>query len=415
MHRTATLRSKQIKNINYIQNENILSHRFSKIKTIDTNIENELSSQLIDCIESSIEDLDFFQTGAADNLKNIDFENKLNDIESKCYPGQRRPKLRINKGNLNININDMYSDNDFISKPSTTEQNISFNNKKEYLTKVLSKEINEFNNKTKNLLTETRIKLKKSKQNKNSHRQNNRNSVNYAKFINSIVNKKETLIDKAQKSKRHFSANQETKIKYKNTLNKNSFSKKNNKLIPLTPYFIEYSKTATKIKINSQKMTQKIKAFKSKNSHSPSTQKSMATKNTTNSTKKHLISTNSKIGKMPPYHIFDNQNIMFNKTKYNNIPQEYICISKITDNSNNYNSNRKYKNNNTDIFGLKSNTIISDKNKKLNHEYKKFKNKINDIKIYFFLDNKTHIDKLNKKEKSKKQEKVKSLNYVTKI
>jgi len=302
----------------------------------------------------------------------------------------------------------MYSENDFISKPSTTEQNISFNNKNEYINKVLSKEINEFNNKNKNLLIETKIKLKKTKQNKNSHYQNNRNSVNYPKFINSIVNTKDTLIDKAQKSKRHFSANQGTKIKCKKTLNKNSFSRKADKL---TPCIIDHSKTATKIKINSQKMTQKIKAFKSKNSHSPSTQKSIATKNSTNSTKKHLISTNSKTGKTPPFHIFENQNILFNKTKYNKIPQEYICISKISDN----NSNRKHQNNNTDILGLKGNTINSDKEQKLNHEYKKFKNKINDIKIDFCLDNKSHIDKSNKKEKSKKSEKVKSLNYVTKI
>ena len=302
----------------------------------------------------------------------------------------------------------MYSENDFISKPSTTEQNISFNNKNEYINKVLSKEINEFNNKNKNLLTETKIKLKKAKQNKNLHHQNNRNSVNYPKFINSIVNTKDTLIDKAQKSKRHFSANQGTKIKYKKTLNKNSFSRKADKL---TPCIIDHSKTATKIKINSQKMTQKIKAFKSKKSHSPSTQKSIATKNSTNSTKKHLISTNSKIGKTSPFHIFENQNILFNKTKYNKIPQEYICISKISDN----NSNRKHKNNNTDIFGLRGNTINCDKEQKLNQEYKKFKNKINDIKIDFFLDNKSHIDKSNKKEKSKKSEKVKSLNYVTKI
>ena len=205
---------------------------------------------------------------------------------------------------------------------------------------------------------------------------NNGNSVNYTKFINSIAIKKESLIDKAQKSQRHLSANQGSKKEYKNALNKNNFSKKNDKL---KPNFIDHSKTSTKIKINSQKMTQKIKAFKLKSNHSPSTQKSIATKNTTISTKKRFIPTNSKIGKMPPYHIFDNQNIMCNKTKYNNIPQEYICISKITDNSNNYNSNRKYKNNNTDIFGLKSNTIISDKNKKLNHEYKKFKNKINNL------------------------------------
>jgi len=308
----------------------------------------------------------------------------------------------------------MYSENDFISKPSTTEQNISFNNKNEYINKVLSKEINEFNNKNKNLLTETKIKLKKAKQNKNLHHQNNRNSVNYPKFINSIVNTKDTLIDKAQKSKRHFSANQGTKIKCKKTLNKNSFSRKADKL---TPCIIDHSKTATKIKINSQKMTQKIKSFKSKNSHSPSTQKSIATKNSTNSTKRHLVSTNSKVGKTPPFHIFENQNILSNKTKYNNIPLEYICISKISGNNNNHNdnSNRKHKNNNTDIFGLKGNTINSNKEQKLNHEYKKFKNKINDIKIDFFLDNKSHIDKSNKKEKSKKSEKVKSLNYVTKI
>ena len=308
----------------------------------------------------------------------------------------------------------MYSENDFISKPSTTEQNISFNNKKEYINKVLSKEINEFKNKNKNILTETKIKLKKTKQNKNIHHQNNRNSVNYPKFINSIVNTKDTLIDKAQKSKRHFSANQETKIKCKKTLNKNSFSRKADKL---KPCIIDHSKTATKIKINSQKITQKIKAFKSKNTHSPSTQKSLATKNSTNSPKRHLISTNSKVGKTPPFHIFEIQNILSNKTKYNNIPLEYICISKISDNNNNHNdnSNRKHKNNNTNILGLKGNTINSDKEQKLNHEYKKFKNKINDIKIDFFLDNKSHIDKSNKKEKSKKSEKVKSLNYVTKI
>ena len=304
----------------------------------------------------------------------------------------------------------MYSENDFISKPSTTEQNISFNNKNKYLNKILSKETNQFNNKNKNHLTEAKIQLKKSKQKKNPNHQNNRNSVNYAKFINSIVITKESLIDKAKKSKRHFSANQETKIKYKTALNKNSFSKKNDKLIPNC---IDHSKTATKIKVNSQKITQKIKAFKLKNNHSPSTQKSIATKNTTNSTKKHSIPNNPKMGKTPPIHIFNNQNILFNKIKYNKIPQEYICISKI--NNNNHNSKKKHKNNNTDIFGLKTNTINSDKNRKLNHEYKKFNNKINDIKIDFFLDNKTHIDKSNKKEKSKMSEKVKSLYYVTKI
>jgi hypothetical protein len=312
----------------------------------------------------------------------------------------------------------MYSENDFISKPSTTEQNISFNNKNEYINKVLLKEINRLNNKNKNLLTETNIKLKKAKQNKNPHHKNNGNSVNYTKFINSIAIKKESLIDKAQKSQRHLSANQGSKKEYKNALNKNNFSKKNDKL---KPYFIDHSKTSTKIKINSQKMTQKIKAFKLKSNHSPSTQKSIATKNTTISTKKHFIPTNSKIGKTPPFQIFGIQNIMFNKINYNIIPQEYICISKISDNDNNHNNKRKHKNNNTDILGLKINTINSDKNKNVNHDYKKFKNKINNIKIDFFLDNKEYIDKLNKKEKSnkkgksKKSEKAKSLNYITKI
>ena len=304
----------------------------------------------------------------------------------------------------------MYSENDFISKPSTTEQNISFNNKNKYLNKILSKETNQFNNKNKNHLTEAKIQLKKSKQKKNPNHQTNRNSVNYAKFINSIVISKESLIDKAKKSKRHFSANQGTKIKNKTALNKNSFSKKNDKLIP---YYIDQSKTATKIKVNSQKIAQKIKALKLKNKHSPSTQKSIATKKTTNSTKKHSIPNNSKIGKTPLFHIFENQSILLNKTKYNKIPQEYICISKINDN--NHNSKKKHKNNNTDIFGLKNNTINSDKNKKLNHEYKKFNNQINNIKIDLFLDNKTHMNKSNKKEKSKMSEKVKSLNYVTKI
>ena len=305
----------------------------------------------------------------------------------------------------------MYSENDFISKPSTTEQNISFNNKKKYLNKILSKETNQFINKNKNHLTEAKIQLKKSKKKKKPKQKTNRNSVNYAKFINSIiVISKESLIDKAKKSKRHLSANQETKIKYKTALNRNSFSKKNEKLIP---YFIDHSKTATKMKVNSQKITQKIKAFKLKNNHSPSTQKSIATKNTTNSTKKHSIPNKTKIGKRPLFHIFENQKILLNKTKYNKIPQEYICISKISDN--NHNSKKKHKNNNTDIFGLKTNTINSDKNKKLNHEYKKFNYKINNIKIDLFLDNKAHIDKSNKKEKSKMSEKVKSLNYVTKI
>ena len=139
----------------------------------------------------------------------------------------------------------------------------------------------------------------------------------------------------------------------------------------------------------------------------------MQLKKTTNSTKKHSIPNNSKIGKTPLFHIFENQSILLNKTKYNKIPQEYICISKINDN--NHNSKKKHKNNNTDIFGLKNNTINYDKNKKLNHEYKKFNNQINNIKIDLFLDNKTHMNKSNKKEKSKMSEKVKSLNYVTKI
>lgn len=405
MHRTATLRSKQIEIINFLQNENILSQRFNKIKTIDANNENDRSSKLFDCIENSLENLDFFQTEVDNNLKSIEFDDKLNDIESKCYPGQRRPKLRINKVNLNLNINDMYSENDFISKPSTTEQNVSFNNKNDYLYKAISKEANQFNSINKNHLTETKIKLKKAKQNKNSNHQNNRNSVNYPKFINSIVITKELQIGKLKKSNRHFSANQESKIKYKKNLNKNSCSKKNDKIIP---HFIDHSKTTMKSKINSQKSIQKIKAFKSKDNHSPSTKKTITTKNTTNSTKKNIEPNNSKIGKTSPFHIFDNQNILFNKTKYYKIPQEYICISKINDNnSNNSNNNKKHKINNTDILGLRTNTINSDKNKKLNHEYKKFKNKINDIKIDFFLDNKKHIDKSN--------EKVKSLNYITKI
>jgi hypothetical protein len=124
----------------------------------------------------------------------------------------------------------MYSDNDFISKPSTTEQNISFNNKNKYLNKILSKETNQFNNKNKNHLTEAKIQLKKSKQKKNPNHQTNRNSVNYAKFINSIVISKESLIDKAKKSKRHFSANQGTKIKNKNTLNKESWNYNTSKI-----------------------------------------------------------------------------------------------------------------------------------------------------------------------------------------
>lgn len=394
--------------INYIQNENVFLHRFNKIKTIDTNNENERSSKLFECIEDSLENLDYFQTDADNNLKNIDFYCKLSDIESKCYPGQRRPKLRINKGNLNIN--DMYSENDFISKPSTTEQNISFNNKNEYLNKAFSKEISQFNNNSKRLLTETQIKLKKSKKNKNSNHKNNRNSVNYVKFINSTAITKKLFIDKAQESKRHFSSNQGAKIKYKNNINKSSFSKKNDKLIP---YFIDHSKTTTKIA--SQKITQKIKAFKSKDNHSGSTQKSIATKNTTISAKKHSISNNSKLGKESPFLIFENQHIMFNKTKYSHIPQEYICISKISGDNHNQNNIKKHKNINTDILGLKNHTINTDKSKKLNHEFKKFKNKINDIKIDFLLDNKIHMDKSNKKEKTKKSEKVKSLNYVSKI
>jgi len=48
------------------------------------------------------------------NNKRFDLDYKLNDNESKCYPGQRRPKLKVNKGNLNIN--DIYSEYDFISK-----------------------------------------------------------------------------------------------------------------------------------------------------------------------------------------------------------------------------------------------------------------------------------------------------------
>ena len=320
------------------------------------------------------------------NNKRFDLDYKLNDNESKCYPGQRRPKLKVNKGNLNIN--DIYSEYDFISKPSTTEQNISFNNKKEYVNKELSKDNCKSNN-----LAETKIKLKKYKKNKN--KDNNRNTVNYIKNINSLIITKESHIDKMKKSTRNFSSNKEIKCK-------NNF-KKNDKLIQ---HLIGHSQINIKNKINSQKTTKKIKGFKLKYNHYPSTQKSIVNNNKTYSPKKNYTSRSSNSGKITLFHIFDKKNI--NKTKYYKIPQKYIWFSKINENI----YVKKHKNNNTDILMLKNKNIYS--NNKLNNEHKKFKKKINNLKIDFFLKNIINTDKSNKKEKSKKLGKIKSLNYVSK-
>ena len=167
MHRTSTLRSKLIIIIIEIQEESNLSQTLNHIKTGISN-ENEQSNHIFNYIENSVENLDFFQMDINNNIERFDLDYKLNDNELKCYPGQRRPKLKVNKGNLN----DIYSEYDFISKPSTTEQNISFNNKNEFINKELSKDNCKSNN-----FIETKIKLKKSKQNKN--KENNRNSGNY--------------------------------------------------------------------------------------------------------------------------------------------------------------------------------------------------------------------------------------------
>lgn len=321
----------------------------------------------------------------------------LNSIESEseCYPGQRRPKFRP-KRRININIDDIYSDNDFNTKPTITEQNISLNNSKDNY-KTLPTKTKKLNNKGKKIFGSkiNKIKEKKMINVKIDKVNKTRNSVDTVKYISSIINNKENFVNKVERNKNHFSSKKVTNIKNSNTNNHNTHLKH---AYQGSSNFSYYKKTPFKInseKIKNQKRNKtKILLTKNNNKNSP-WRKSLDTLNTTNSNEKYVSSIfNSSIENVS-VQIFEKKNNskvnQIKAIKDNKIPQKFICI-KINDNNNNNNKEKK----STEILEHRSKTFYS-------------KNDTNKTKNEYLIDakennshivNNYHKDAMFKKEKT---------------
>jgi hypothetical protein len=280
------------------------------------------------------------------------------ETESECYPGQRRPKFRP-KRRVSINNDGTFSDIDFITMQTITEQNISLNNPNEnYKTlptkrkKLNNKNRKKFGSKINKIKEKKFINVKLDKVNKN------RNSVDTVKYINSIINNKDNFENKVERNKNHFSIKKLTNMKNNNTINHNTHLKH---AYQASSNFSYYKKTPFKInceKVKIQKRNKTKILLKKNNKYSP-WRKSIDTLNTTNSNEKYVSSIFNSSIENGSVQIFENKNnskvSQIKAIKDNKIPQKFISI-KIDDNNNN-NKDKK----NTEYLGHRSNTFYSKK------------------------------------------------------
>ena len=318
----------------FIQNENILSFRKNKIKNYEESNENEKYYPQQDSIEYK----NIYE--ANNNFKSIDFNHmNLNSLEteSECYPGQRRPTFK-SKRRININIDDIFSDIDSITKQTITEQNISLDNKKENYNTLPTK-AKKLNNKDKKIFGSKidKIKEKKYINVKIDKVNKTRNSIDTVKYINSIINNKDNFVNKVERNKNHFSTKKVTNMKNSNTINHKTHLKH---AYQASSNFSYYKKTP--FKINSEKMKiqkrNKTKVLLTKNNKYSPWRNSLDTLNTTNSNEKYITSIFNSSIENASYQIFENKNNskvnQIKSIKDNKIPQNFICI-KINDNNNN--------------------------------------------------------------------------------
>jgi len=333
----------------------------------------------------------------------------LNSIEteSECYPGQRRPKFKPKK-KISINIDDIFSENDFVTKQTITEQNISLNNRKDNY-KTLQKKIKKLNNKGKKIFGSkiNKIKEKKFIDAKIDKINKTRNSIDAVKYISSIINSKESFVNKVERNKNNCSTKKVSNIKSCSiAISQNPHLKH---VYQGSSNFSYYKKTP--FKINSEKIKiqkrNKTKILLKKNNKCSPWRKSLDTLNTTNSNEKYISSIFNSSVENASVQIFENKNNskvnQIKSIKNNKIPHKFICI-KIDDNINNNNKDKDI----TEILGHRSNTFYSKKNK-------------NKIKIEGLIDlkeNKSNQNKINSKYKEsayKKEKTVSNFEHYKKI
>ena len=340
----------------------------------------------------------------------MDFNHMhLNSIESEseCYPGQRRPKFR-QKRRISINIDDILSDIDFITRQTITEQNLSLDNSKENY-KTLPTKSKKSNNKDKKVFGNkiNKIKAKKAINVKIDKVNKTRNSVDTVKYISSIINSKENFVNKVERNKNHFSIKKVTNMKNNNTISNNTHLKH---AYQGSSNFSYYKKTP--FKINSEKIKiqkrNKTKILLKKNNKCSPWRKSLDTLNTTNSNEKYVSSIFNSSIENASIQIFENKNNskvnQIKSIKDNNIPQNFICI-KINDNNNNNNNKEKKI---TENLEHRRNTFHS-------------KNNTNKIKIDCLIEakesnsNKYIINNKHKEVLSKKEKTITNFEHYKKI
>lgn len=312
----------------------------------------------------------------------MDFNHMhLNSIESEseCYPGQRRPKFRP-KRRISINIDDILSDIDFITRQTITEQNLSLDNTKENY-KTLPTKSKKSNNKDKKVFGSkiNKIKAKKVINVKIDKVNKTRNSVDTVKYISSIINSKENFVNKFERNKNHFSIKKVTNMKNTNTMSNNTHLKH---AYQASSNFSYYKKTPFKIKSEKIKIQKrnKTKILLTKNNKYSPWRKSLDTLNTTNSNEKYVSSIFNSSIETASVQIFENKNNskvnQIKSIKDNNIPQNFICI-KINDNNNNikdkkstenseHRNNKFYSKNDTNKIKINCLNVSKEKNSNKN-------------------------------------------------
>ena len=355
------------------------------------------------------------------NFKSIDFNYMhLNSIESEseCYPGQRRPKFRT-KRRISINLDDILSNNDFITKQTITEQNISLNNTKENY-KTLPAKRRKSNNQDKKVFGSkiNKIKERKGIDVKIDKVNKPRNSVDAVKYISSIINNKDNFINKVERNKNHFSTKKVTNMKNNNTNNHNTHLKH---AYQGSSNFSYYRKTP--FKINSEKVKiqkrNKTKILLKKNNKCSPWRKSLDTLNTTNSNEKYISSIFNSSIENASVQIFENKNNskvnQIRSIKENKIPEKFICI-KINDNNNNSKDKKsveisghrnKIFNSKNDSNKIKIDCLKNEKENNSNQNIVNNKHKVAINKKEKIISNFEHYKKIKvKKSTNKRNEKL---------
>ena len=313
-----------------------------------------------------LNDTEQHNTTYSGDKNNFEKDSKSNDLyntdyDYKYYPGQRRPKLKSNL-ETNAESNDIHLTNNFEIKISNTQPNNSKILQKKIIEGAYIKNLNNNNIKKK-------IKKNIYKNNNSNNNSKKAKSVKSVKYLNSIINTKDKLIDRLHKTKNYFSINKEEKLKCKNisNLKDKNFSKNifNDNSFKINKNVSFYAFNIEKLKY-SKKENIKILNIDNNISDKSTGIKSINNINSTNS--KNNLSSLRILGKNG-----------CNKFKNKNKPQKFICVK-------NYKTKPNFQE-------FKKNIFLDNKDYDINYEYEKFQNKIKSIKIDYIFDNDENIDK----------------------